>query len=364
MTKEIGILFKTFSFKAFSFKRVQHYSYLFSLLLLVLFISACEDNTPVKKRHGSSLPSVEITQVKRENLNHKIIVTGTLEPVRTVHFYNQVQGLLVELLYKEGDHVRQGNLLARLDNTIVKAEYDKAEATLKQSKLDYARLEKLATSNLTSKELLTRARTKVLLDQAEYNLQKKRLSYTRITAPWAGIISERKAEPGDVLPLHTHFLSLIDTSALVVKVAVSELYLSRIKQGDNIHFMIDALGKTMWSGKVLRIHPQINPETRKGIIEVSLTPVPNGAKPGQLTRIYLFTPKENVLVIPISAIRYDQRGAYVYRLKADQTIARRNILTGKKYPLLMEVLEGLQEGDTVITKGLFGLRSGKKVKPL
>ncbi len=227
-------------------------------LLTTLLLTGCDEQPPASKKHSKSLPNVEVIQAKREPLNHKIIVTGTLEPVRTVRFYNQVQGLLVELPFREGDRLKKGQLLARLDDTIVRAEYNKAEATLKQSKLDYARLEKLARSNLTSKELLTRAKTKVLLDTAEFNLQKKRLSYTRINAPWDGIISERKAEPGDVLPLHTHFLSLIDTSALIVKVAISELYLSRIHQGDSIHFIIDALGTTVWNGKVLRIYPQGN----------------------------------------------------------------------------------------------------------
>ncbi len=333
-------------------------------ILTSLLLTGCEDKPAVKKHPNKTLPNVTVTQVKRELLNHKIMVTGTLEPVRTVRFYNQVQGMLQELPFREGDRIKKGQLLARLDDTIVRAEYNKAKATLKQSKLDYARLEKLATNNLTSKELLTRAKTKVLLDTAEYNLQKKRLSYTRITAPWDGIISERKAQPGDVLPLHTHFLSLIDTSSLIVKVAISELYLSNIRQGDKIHFVIDALGPEVWSGSILRIHPLINPATRKGIIEVSLKPVPDGAKPGQLTRIHFFTPKENVLVIPVSAIRYDQKGAYVYVLKADQTIERSNIRTGKKYPQLIEVLEGLKEGNKVISKGLFGLRPGKKVNPL
>ncbi len=184
-------------------------------LLTTLLLTGCDEQPPASKKHSKSLPNVEVIQAKREPLNHKIIVTGTLEPVRTVRFYNQVQGLLVELPFREGDRLKKG-------------------------------------------QLLTRAKTKVLLDTAEFNLQKKRLSYTRINAPWDGIISERKAEPGDVLPLHTHFLSLIDTSALIVKVAISELYLSRIHQGDSIHFIIDALGTTVWNGKVLRIYPQGN----------------------------------------------------------------------------------------------------------
>jgi len=337
---------------------------LFLILLLSGLLVGCDDKAVVKKRSPASLPAVEVAKAELQSLNHRITVTGTLESKRTVRIYNQAQGMLMELPFHEGDSIKQGELLARLDDTIIKAEYDKAEATFKQSRLDYSRLEKLAPTNMTSKELLTRGKTKVTLDQAEYNLQKKRLSYTRIQAPWEGVVSERLAEPGDVLPMHTHFLSLIDTSSLIVKVALSELYLSKFKPGDPISFMIDALGRQNWTGNVLRIYPNVNSQTRKGIMEVNLSPAPQGAKPGQLTRINLLTPKRQVLVIPLSAIRYDQQGAYVFIIKEDNKIKRRKIITGEKFPLYMEILEGLEVGDTIVEKGLFGLRSGKKVKIL
>lgn len=334
------------------------------VLCLLLLMTGCEEQKTTKKRSPKTLPAVEINQVRTIPLSHTITLTGTLEPARSVHLYNQTEGLLLELPFYEGDIVKAQELLARLDDTIIKAEYDKAEANFKQSQLDYGRLEKLAPTNLTSKELLTRARTKVKLDQAEYSLYQKRLSDTRIKAPWTGVISERLAEPGDVLPIHTHFMTLIDTSNLIVKIALSELYLSKINQGDPISLVIDALGPQSWTGNVLRIYPKIDPETRKGIIEVSLSPVPEGAKPGQLTRVSIITPEENVLVIPISSIRYDQQGAYVFIVTSEDIIERKNIVLGKKYPLYIEVLEGLKEGENVISKGLFGLRNGKKVKVL
>lgn len=335
------------------------------VILILLFtglISACDEKETPKKRSSRALPAVETEQAMVQSLNHKMTVTGTLEPTRTVHFYNQAQGMLVELPFHEGDTVNKGELLARMDDTIFRAEYNKADATFKQARVDYGRLEKLAKTNLTSKELLIRAKTKVAFDQAEYDLQKKRLSYTRIKAPWSGIISERLVEPGDVLPLHTHFMSLIDNSSLIVKIPLSELYLSKIKQGDAITYQVDALGKKLWSGNILRIYPQINAQTRKGVIEVKLQPVPENARPGQLARINLHTAHEQVLVISLSAIRYDQQGAYVFTVDAENKIKRQNIVTGKKYPQKMEVLEGLKAGDTIVKKGLFGLRSGKKVK--
>lgn len=332
------------------------------VLLMTGLLSGCDNKKESpKKRSAHALPSVEIAQAEIQSLNHKMTVTGTLEPNRTVHLYNQAQGMLIALPFHEGDEVKKGDLLAQLDDSIFRAEYNKANATLKQAHIDYGRLEKLAKTNLTSKELLVRAKTKIALDQAEYDLQKKRLSYTKIQAPWSGIISERLVEPGDVLPLHTHFMSLMDNSSLIVKIPLSELYLSQIKQGDDISYQVDALGKQTWSGNILRIYPQVNAQTRKGLIEVKLESIPENARPGQLARITLVTAKEEVLVIPISSIRYDQQGAYVFIVGDDKTIKRQAIITGKKYPQKMEILDGLNAGDTIVKKGLFGLRTGKKV---
>ncbi len=343
-----------------------HKQLLSTLLLLALatIITGCDAPLPEQKRSTRSLPVVEIAQVEMQSLNHKLNLIGTLQPRRIIHVYNQASGMLLNMPYYEGDHVQVGDLLAQLDDTIIKADYNKAYSTLKQAQIDYGRLQTLAKNNLTSKELLVRAKTKISLDQSEYNLQKKRLSYTRIKAPWQGVISERLVEVGDVLPLHTHFMSLIDISNLKMTLSVSELYISQINIGDTIHYQIDALGKESGLGEIERIFPEINTQTHKGIIELKLSPVPEGAKPGQLARIRLSTAKENVLVIPLSAIRYDQQGAYVFIVNNESKISRTNIITGQTYVQKMEVLEGLNVGDKIVQKGLFGLRSGKKVKIL
>jgi len=334
------------------------------IVCLGFILPGCDNNSSPEliKPSPRPLPVVEMAIVDYQSLDHRMNLTGTLEPKKLVHLYNQTPGLIIKLPFYEADEVSQSEILAQLDDTIIKAELNKADANYRQSKLDYSRLETLSKKNLTSKELLTRAKTKVELDKSEYQLQKKRLSYTQIKAPWSGIISERLNEPGDVLPLHTHFMTLIDVSSLIVKAPLSELYLPFIKTGDPISFRIDALGSQQYSGQISRIYPQVNAQTRKGVIEVMLADVPKGALPGQLARITLTTDKEKVLVLPLSAIRYDQQGAFVYKINPDNSIQRTVITTGKKYPDLIEVLDGLKVKDQVVKKGLFGLRSGKKVK--
>ena len=167
-------------------------------------------------------------------------------------------------------------------------------------------------------------------------------------------------EPGNVIPLHSHILSLIDISSLKTKVYVSELLLPLIQQNDQVSIKIDALGDQVFNGHVIRTHPTIDANTRRGVIEVSLNPVPDGAVPGQLARVTLKTISKTRLMIPFNAVRHDNTGAYIYRVdndKAKQTY----IHTGIQNQQEIEILEGLKENDVVIINGFFGLKNNKPV---
>jgi membrane fusion protein (multidrug efflux system) len=165
-----------------------------------------------------------------------------------------------------------------------------------------------------------------------------------------------------VVQTYTHILTLIDPSALNAEVYVSEMLLSEIGVGDVVDIRIDALRDHTYKGRISRIHPVIDPQSRQGLVEITLQPPPKGARPGQLARITISTDKTAGLVIPFSALRHDNAGPFVYRIEADD-IARRNpVRTGLQIGDRIEILEGLSEGDRVIVSGLIRVSDGKKVR--
>lgn len=285
---------------------------------------------------------------------------GTLEAARTVRIFNQEQGLLKSLPKYEGDPVKQDELLASLDDALIKSDLNKTTATLKQTELDLKRLKNLVPRKLASEDQIAKARTAVNIAQAEVDSNQTRLDHTQITAPFDGIISERLVEPGDVIPLHSHILTLIDTSSLKVRVFVSELLLPLINENDSVSIKIDALGEQLFNGHVSRIYPTIDADTRRGVVEIYISPAPDGALPGQLCRITLSTERKPRLMIPFDAVRHDNQGTYVYRI-TDNKARRVNIRTGIQHEEDIEVLEGLTENDHVVTKGFFGLEHDKDV---
>jgi membrane fusion protein (multidrug efflux system) len=286
---------------------------------------------------------------------------GTLIAARQVQVYNQEQGKIIQLPYHEGDHVEKGAALVRLDEAVVRAELIMVMAKRRQAELDLVRIEKLFTREAASEDEVAQKQTALELARAEENLQQILLDRIIINAPFAGVISERLKEPGDVVPAHTHILTLIDPSDLIVNTHVSELLLAELKRNDSVNIRIDALGEKKYRGLIRRIHPVIDADTRQGIIEVVLDPVPQGALPGQLVRLSFYVKKTKELVIPFASVHFDTKGAYVYRID-DQGFARRaSVHTGLQLGDKLQILKGLTEGEQVVLSGLLNIKEGEKV---
>jgi len=323
-----------------------------------------------KKKGKTTIHLVELASVAREVLEFTAAREGSLRAVREVKLFNQEEGRITAVLVHEGDDVVDDQTLLRLDDRLLHAEMDKAVASLRQAELDVERLQQLMAKKLVSEDALTRAQTAREIARAQERALRTRLSYMTIRAPFAGTIAQRLIEPGDVAPKHTHLLTLIDPSVLVTDVQVSELVLPHLKVGDRASVRIDALGSQAFPGSVLRIYPTVDPSTRRGQMEVALTPVPSGARPGQFCRVTLFAGGQEHLVIPYAALRQDAKGEYVFLFRVDKAkpdrgeVRRVAVVSGLHLQDKVEIRKGLQVGQQVVAKGFIGLADGKSVKPV
>jgi RND family efflux transporter MFP subunit len=335
------------------------------LLLLSGLLGGCdrkaaESGAPGK--HAKSAHLVEVQAVVREPISSAYQRTASLKARRIARIYNQEEGRIVQLPWFEGDRIEQGALLLQLDGALLQAELDKARATARQARLDLKRMTDLIRRNAVSKDEVERARTALDVTAAEQRMLEIRLGYTRIEAPFAGVLSARLVEPGDVIGEHTHVLTLIDPASLVIEVQVSELLLPHLKVGDPVEIRIDALGSERFSGSILRIHPALDRNTRQGVVEAALEPVPAGARSGQFARVTLETAAIPRLLIPFAALQRDREGEYVYVVDADSKAQRTPVRSGLRAADRVEILEGLEPGQQVVTRGRLGLGAGKKVK--
>jgi membrane fusion protein (multidrug efflux system) len=330
---------------------------------LLVALAACDK--PVQKsgggqKAGPKVHLVEVVTVRGEPLRHETVRTGTLTARRRVRIFNQEEGRIDSLPVFEGEAVRAGQLLVGMDRRLVEAELQKAAAARAQAEADLRRTRALSKKKIATQERLDRAETALKVARAEESLYRTRFEYGEIEAPFDGVVTERLVEAGDVAPRHTHLLTVIDPDTLYTKVAVSELMLPRLREGDAVDVRIDALGDRVWPGRIGRIHPTIDPRTRQGIVEVELAPVPPGARAGQLCRATLRTAESRRKVLPFGALRHDRDGEYVF-VVADGKAQVRRVRSGLRLGDQVEALEGLEDGDRVVVRGFLDLTAGKSV---
>jgi membrane fusion protein (multidrug efflux system) len=338
----------------------------FSLCLLaaVVVLGGCgQPEEPMGgKRDTEHL--VETAPVISDTLSVVRTRAGTLSARREVRIHAQEEGRITALPFYEGDAVKAGDILVQLDDTLLRVQLERAAATRKQAAEDVNRLKELRGSKLVSENEYTRAVTALEVAEADERLLQTRLGYATIKAPFDGVVTARFSDQGNILERHQHVLTIADPSSLVTKLPVSELILPGLALGDVAQVRIDALGDHVFEGRIQRIYPNLDPLTRRGTIEVVIDPVPAGAAPGQLCRVELSTHAARRQVIPYAALRRDATSEYVFVLDAESRAQRVDVESGLRLADNVEVRQGLQDGQQVVTRGFLGLTPGKAVKPV
>ena len=332
-----------------------------------LLLTACDSSDTDINSHRAmqSTHRVEVITVEQKPVFLTQTVSGTLEAVTKIRLYNEESGRITKLPFHEGDVVKKGTLLVQLDNELLKTDVAKAKASREQAKLDLSRLKKLLPKKISTEEEVARAQTELDLAVAEEKRQLTRLRRTSIKAPINGLITRRLYEPGDMLAPQSHIYTIIDPTALRLKASLAERWLPLVKKDQSVTMRIDALGDTKFNATVVRIHPTINASTHKGIIEILLSPVPDGATVGQFSRTRIELTATDRLIIPVHTVHYEPEGAYVYRIienDKSETVAEKVFFEqGQQFASVAEILSGLTAGDRIVSRGFLGLRTGKKV---
>ena len=369
-------------------------------------LAACSPDTAKESRKPDKAHLVEAASVALVESGVSRVRTGTLRARREINIHAQEEGRVTALPYYEGDKVVKGQIVARLDDELLRSQLARAEATRHKAEQDLKRIRDLYKKKLTTDEELSRAETELEVARADRELLITRLSYTVIKAPISGVISRRFTETGNVVEKHGQLLTISDPSSLVTEVSVSELLIPQMAVDDPVKVTIDALGQAVHNGHITRIFPTLDPVTRRGMVEMELKPVPDGARPGQLCRVEFTTRVARRLVVPFRAIRRDDQGEYVFVLQqtsaadnaqaktvektatgeaavpekkskgkkgeqlskddnsggASTTVVRTAVSSGLRLGEQVEILQGLEENQQVVVRGFLGLSEGKKVK--
>lgn len=336
---------------------------------LAAFLAACGGGSP-SEAAGSRAPAerslpVQVLEVERRDLSRVINISGPVEPLRTIRLAARTEGVLTEVLVEEGDPVREGQLLARIDVREQQAELARARARLHEKQANFERMERLKERNYIDEASYETARAELEVAASEVRLWQTRVAFGSVESSIDGTVVARYVEPGEAISRHEPLFSLADLSSLVVRLGVSELDVRNLKMGDSVVLTVDAVAEhNPLPGLIRRIFPAAEADSRLITVEVELADAGrHGVRPGYLARAELLVDRRhNVLAVPVGSVAELAGLHYVMVVNADERLERRAIEPGIIRGSWREVIAGLEPGDRVVSANPQEMSEGEKVR--
>ena len=323
--------------------------------------AVASDKEEVKKDKDPLIP-VEAVVVARRSVSAAYSGTATLEAEREAQVVAKASGTIVELMVEEGDKVRAGQVLARLDSDRQQLEVERLEAMLNRLENDLRRSKELFEKRLTSSEAHERARFDLAQQQAAYDLAKLDLSYTRIIAPFDGVITQRLVKEGNLVQVHQPLFRLDDFDPLLAVLNVPERELRTLKPGMTVAMQVDALPGHPFEGTIARVSPVVDSGTGTFRVTAEFRDSSEQLAPGMFGRLgIVYDTRASALVVPREAVMSEDGEDAVYRV-IDQEVTRTPVRLGYVSGGDVEIVSGLEEGDWVVTAGKHAIRNASKVE--
>lgn len=313
---------------------------------------------------------VQVAVLEQGPIESVLRFSTNLEAEAEVEVLAEAARQVRQLLVEEGDEVRRGQLLLRLQDDEQQTAVEKVESELRKVRREYDRQQRLFEQGFLSEEDFSNATYQI--EQLELSLDEARreLSYTEVRAPIAGTVTARLVNLGDHVTPNQPLFHLVDFDSIVARVFVPEKELPRLRPGQETRLSAPSLGEEAYVGTIERISPVVDPQSGTVKVTVAL-PRKEGLRPGLYVDVELVTEvHEQALLVPKRALVYDQTQIFLYRLqggpdgKKVERLELRPLLEDKTHvePAGVSGGEPLQPGDRVVVAGQAGLKDGADVR--
>ena len=338
-------------------------SYLLSLVAIFLLSSisaSCskhEEDSRVSEKH---LPVVTVSVAKAtpRTAANQVELVGTLQAVDQAEISAKITGSIITLPVELGSKVNKGDLLVELSAGEISAQVQQSKAQLEQAKRNLNREENLLKKNAATREAVKSMQDSVAIAEAAHRETLTMLEYAKITAPFSGIVTKKLANVGDLAVPGKPLLHIEKESNLQVITDIPEAMILKISKGDSMPVYIPSAD--VWvDGTVAEVSPIADPSSRTAPIKLNIPPDPR-LRSGQFARVTLNLDSIKTIMIPESALI--RKGQLELIFVADDSTARlRLVRSGKALDEEIEILSGLQEGESVILAGNSLLTDGQPI---
>jgi membrane fusion protein (multidrug efflux system) len=319
-----------------------------------------EDDSKMGKGKNVSI-SAQVFVVEAAELSNGIQAVGTLLANEEVDIVSEIAGKIVGVYFEEGKAVAKNQLLVKVEDTDLQAQLKRAEYQLKLTSERLERQKILLDKEAVSREDFDQVQTDYNILLADIELLKTKIAKTEIRVPFSGTIGFRDVSVGSYLQPNTLISHLSDQYKLKVEFSIPERYASASLLGKKILFRTESSDKE-YEALVYAVDSKIDIATRTVIVRGMFNNTKGDLKSGMFVRLTLVTEtSSNVILIPTESIVPEMDGKKVW-VVSDGKAQAKSVVTGFRSNNNIEVLSGLEIGDTVMITGLMQVREGSLIK--
>lgn len=355
-----------------------------TLLALAIGSALVACNKEVKKDEGKNAAAVQLSIAPEDTLTVQTnalasgpVVTGSIQPERKADLRAEVAAVVLQVLKENGEAVKQGDVLVKLDETAIRDNLSSAEASarsaaqaLDQAERQLERMKTLRASGMTSAQAMddaevrrNSAASEVAASRSRAALARQQLSRTVVRAPFDGIVSDRKVSAGDTASMGKELVKVIDPRSMRFEGRVSADKIAAVKVGQPVGFRINGYAGQEFRGIVKRVDPAANEITRQ--VEVLVSFAPNSQQPrvsGLYGEGHIEAESTAALMIPEGALVKSGDKAYTWRIKG-KALNKAELVVGQRDPRTgsYEVRSGLSAGDIVLRNPNSSLKDGQQI---
>jgi membrane fusion protein (multidrug efflux system) len=308
---------------------------------------------------------VEVAEVATTAVTDRFRALGTIDAEEIVKVVNEVDGVVRALPFAEGQDVRRGQILARLDDQAVVAEVNRTSALRDQARTTHQRVKQLVDQGAASPQQLDDALAALRVAEANWDAARVRLDKTRIRSPLNGVVGRRMVSPGAFLRTGETITEVASVDPMRIQFSAPERYLGSLKRGAPVELVTTAYPGEMFHGTISVVDPILDPSSRTVQLVAKVPNSKRRLRPGMSADVTaVLAERASAITVPDEAVFAQGDSNFVYVIQADSTVQRRAVVLGTRDAAHAEVTHGLAPGERVVRAGYQKLFPGARVMPL
>lgn len=308
---------------------------------------------------------VEAAPVQRRTMTESITVTASLRAQEQAAIKAEISGRIVSIPFTEGQPVKKGDVLFKLDDSVQKAALAQAQADVSLSRNNVKRYTELKNSRAIAAVQVEEAQAQLNTATANVALARANLAKTTIKAPFDGVAGIRNASVGDVVDPSRALVTVTQTQPLRVIFDLPEKFMPAVAIGQSVTFRVESHPGRVFQAVVNAVDSAIDPNTRGVRVQASTPNEDNTLVPGQFATLSFALESQTKALAALDSAIVPEGGQFtVYKIGADDSVQKAPVRVGLRDGTYAEILQGLNEGDRVVTAGQQKLFPGMKVKIL